>query len=271
MPPLPLLLLLLFSPPPSAGAAVAAEEPPLPIMTTTVLIASSELTLRTTASVDIQVCVGGVLSDERAVVQAGVLEALRFALMRTTAVYPVRRYTTSAGTVCFLFVYQAPSPDDAALTEALIRAADAGRASSPSTNTNTETDAAAAAAAAELTLTVDIDSRRQLQCAVTAIVWQGEDPPLPLWGASATDLVLWGGIAGGVLLACLLSACCFAALSRSEDERRARALLDTDRAVLRRLLHLRAAASVAAKKPKKSVPPVSFLWRGPVCGGVRHR
>jgi hypothetical protein len=251
-----------------------------------ITIASSELTLRTTASVDIQVCAGGVRSDERPAVQVAVVEALRFALGRTTAVYLVRQYTTNAGTACFLYVYQAPSPDDAALAEVLIRAAEAAGSSSSGGDNNNNNNNNNNDGQLLLTLTVNLDGQQRLPCAVTAVVWQGEDPPLPLWNASAADLIVWGGIAGGVLLACMLSACCFAALSRSEDARRAQALLDIDRAVLQRLLRAprraagapaaaSAAASVGAKKeespagakPKKK-SPVSWA-EALVCAGAR--
>ena len=84
------------------------------------LIASSELTLRTTSSVDIQVCAGGLLSDQRDAAGAAVLTQLQYLLSRTTAVYLVRMSTTQLGTVCWLFVYQAPSPAFAATAETLI-------------------------------------------------------------------------------------------------------------------------------------------------------
>ena len=180
------------------------------------LIASSELTLRTTASVDIQVCASGVLSDERAGLQSVVLEQVQYLLGRTTAVYLVRQYTTSAGTVCFMYVYQAPSPREAGLAETQL--GQGGDADAPAN-----------------TLSVAFGGQR-LQCTTAVVPWRGEDPPLPLWQVSASDLVLWCGIVGGVLGSCLLIACCFVAVARSEDERRARAVLRTDRHVLRWLL-----------------------------------
>ena len=190
--------------------------------------------MRTTASVDIQVCAGAVLSDERVAVQTAVLEKLQYILGRTTAVYLVRQYTTNAGTVCFLYVYQAPSPEAAALTETLILMA----APPTTTTTTTKTDGATDDKNNALLLEVNVNGET-LQCTAAAVPWRGEDPPLPLWNASAADIVLWGGITGGVLASCLLVVCCFAALSRSEDERRARAVLETDRTALRRLLSLR--------------------------------
>ena len=84
------------------------------------LIAASELTLRTASSVDIQVCAGGVLSDQRDAAGAAVLAQLQYLLSRATAVYLVRMSTTPLGTVCWLFVYQAPSPAFAATAETLI-------------------------------------------------------------------------------------------------------------------------------------------------------
>jgi hypothetical protein len=199
-----------------SAAVAAADAQPLQL-------ASSELTMRTTASVDVQVCAAGVLSDERSAVQAAVLEQLQFLLGRTTAVYLVRQYTTNAGAACFMYVYQAPSPEDAAMAETLI-AQQSGDAPN--------------------TLLVIVGGQR-LQCATAVVPWRGEDPPLPLWQASASDLVLWGGVSGGVLAFCLVVTCCFVALARSEDERRARAILRTDRHALRALFRKKKAADAA--------------------------
>ena len=239
-----LLLLALHSLFSFFPAAWAQSPPTPPASSFPLTIASSELTMRTTASVDIQVCAGAVLSDERVTVQTAVLEKLQYILGRTTAVYLVRQYTTNAGTVCFLYVYQAPSTEAAALTETLILMA----APAPTTTTTTKTGSSSATDNNNnnnnnndntlLLLEVNVNEET-LQCTVAAVPWRGEDPPLPLWNASAADIVLWSGIIGGVLASCLLVVCCFAALSRSEDERRARAVLETDRTALRRLLSLR--------------------------------
>ena len=176
-----------------------------------VVLATSELTLRTTASVDIQVCAGGVLSDQRDAVQAAVLAEVQFLLGRTTAVYPIRQYTTGLGTVCYLLLYQAPSPEAASLAETLV-----AQRSGPGV------------------LSVDY-AGQQLDCTTAVVPWQGEDPPLPLWQVSAGDLILWGGAAGACAAFCLVAVCCFVALAHGEDARRAQRLLRRDHRVLRRL------------------------------------
>ena len=69
------------------------------------VMAGDEQTMRTTSTTDVQVCVDSVLSDERDAVQTAVLGTLTVGLS-SSAVYPVRRYTTASGAVCFLYVYQ---------------------------------------------------------------------------------------------------------------------------------------------------------------------
>lgn len=71
---------------------------------------ATEQTMRTTSSTDIQICVEGVLSDERDAMQIVATNTLTVGLA-SSAVYVVRRYTTPLGATCYLFVYQAPSPD----------------------------------------------------------------------------------------------------------------------------------------------------------------
>ena len=170
-----------------------------------VLIASSELTLRTTSSVDVQVCAAGVLSDEREALEAVIAARLRADLHDTTAVYLVRTYAINGG-VCFLYVYQAASPTDSAETEAWIAAHEANRLG---------------------TLTVNLGGIA-FECALAVVPWQGEDPPLPLWAVSASTLVEWTLIAGGVLAVCLFSACCFVLLASMRDGQRMRRMLSSE-------------------------------------------
>jgi hypothetical protein len=162
-----------------------------------ILIASSELTLRTTSSVDIQVCAAGVLSDEREALETVIAARLRADLHDTSAVYLVRTYAIDGG-ACFLYVYQAASPTDAAETETWIAAHEANRLG---------------------TLTVNLGGIA-FECALAAVPWQGEDPPLPLWSVSASTLVEWTLIAGAVLAVCLFSACCFVCIA-TKGRRRA--------------------------------------------------
>ena len=171
-------------------------------------LAGTELTMRTFNSVDIQVCVDGILSSEHAAVQTAVGTQLR-AMLLATAVYFIRTYTVAAkGTVCYVFVYQARNPEGARL--------------------------------AVQTLMTDQSSLQVpyasgfLPCAIDAVPWRGEDTgPVGMdWHLSANDVMLWGGCAGSVLALCSVSVCCFVQLSMGKESRRAEALLAKDRRML---------------------------------------
>ena len=177
--------------------SLTAGQPPQP-----------EETLRTTSSVDVQVCVDGVLSTERDAVQQATQATLTAALS-SSAVYAVRRYTTASGAACFLFVYQAPSPEGARTAAARLGQLAAGGDGLPIVYRNT-----------------------QIRGSYEAVPWRGEEPP-PVAGApSVGTLILWGGVGGGVLLACLVGTCCFALLSDARERRRADAILAADRELL---------------------------------------
>lgn len=178
-----------------------------------VLVASSELTLRTTSSVDLQVCVEGVLSDTRAGLATAIGAQLQFDLDQTTAVYLTRTYATASGSACFLYVYQAPSPAVASQAESTI----AGVEGAPGT------------------LTVNYGGTRWT-CALAMAPWQGEDAPLPIWSAPASVVVEWTLAMGGVLAVCLFSACCFVLLARVRDAQRIQRVLKADRHALKQLL-----------------------------------
>ena len=212
---LPLMLLLLSS----AHAAI-----PLP--------PESELTLRTTSSVDMQVCASNLLSTDRDPVEAIVIASLRYALGQTTAVYLVRESTASAGgTVCWTFVYQAPNPDAAAR---------AGRAIANAQPPGTPRD----------TLAVPYGGM-PLLCSLAVVPWQGESAPIvQLPDLSALDIVFYGGAAGGIMGVCMVATCCFIALSYSQDERRAQNVLRADRRAIRRLI-----AEAASSMPRDGRPP----------------
>lgn len=159
--------------------------------------ANSELTVRTTSSADIQVCAPpGVLSDRRPALQTLCLAQLRYLLSQTTAVYLVRTSTTALGAVCWVYVYQAPSPAAAANAEFLLsQQTGLGR----------------------LTLTDDLDGQ-PYACTTHVVPWQGEAPPLsPLWDISASDLILYGAIVGGGLALLLLVLCAFVLAAQSAD------------------------------------------------------
>ena len=65
-----------------------------------------------------------------------------------------------------------------------------------------------------------------------AVPWRSEDPPLGDWAPSTANVILWGAVAGGVLLACIIGMCCFAVLQSANERRRADKLLASDRQAL---------------------------------------
>ena len=174
-------------------ASAWAQQQPVVVVTP----ANSELTVRTTSSADIQVCAPpGVLSDRRAALQTLCLAQLRYLLSQTTAVYLVRASTTALGAVCWVYVYQAPSPAAAANAEFLL---------SQQTGLGL------------LTLTDDVDGQ-PYACTTHVVPWQGEGPPLsPVWDISASDLILYGAIVGGGLALLLLVLCAFVLAAQSAD------------------------------------------------------
>ena len=176
--------------------------------------ANSEFTLRSTNSVDIQVCASSILSDERDGVQLAIQAQLQFALGSTTSVYYTRAYTTNLGTICFLYVYQASSPDMA-------------KNSIPILLNN------------EATFSVQYRGF-DISCAIAAVPWQGEGygplgPDIP-WQWTGTDVILWGGSTAGILLSCTVAMCCFVSISLSRERKRASDILKSDRHLLGDLL-----------------------------------
>jgi hypothetical protein len=134
-----------------------------------------------TSTVDMQVCINDavVLSSERDALQSAVLSTLNAALSTDNAVYPSRRYTTANG-VCFIFVYQAPSPT----------------------------------AARDSVLQLDaIKSVNGLEPHITAVPWRGEE--LPLGAPSMDVLMLWGIVSIVLLFSAILGMCCFVAIRRA--------------------------------------------------------
>ena len=199
------------------------------------LLASSDQTLRTTSSVDLQVCAPGILSDDRALFEATAHAQLRAVLDDSTAIYLTRTYTTADAYYCLIYVYQTPSPADAALVESQI--ADAMQASD--------------------TLIV-LFQGVQVPCTLAVVPWAGEDPPLPIWNVPASTMLLWTAVAGGALAVCLFAACIFVAIANTQDTRHARALMASDRLAVHHLLlddmkrHATSSAPASTKEKKKS-------------------
>jgi hypothetical protein len=137
----------------------------------------------TTSSVDMQVCVSDVLSNERDALQSAVLSALNTALSTDNAVYPLRRYTTLDG-VCFICVYHAQSPS------------------------------AARGSILQLDSVKTIDFNGDiLEARITAVPWRGEE--LPLGAPSMDELMLWFIVSIILLFSCILGMCCFVAIRRT--------------------------------------------------------
>ena len=177
-------------------------------------ISGTEVTMRSFNSVDIQICADSMLSTERAGLQAALQTNMQGKLL-TTAVYYTRYYTTAGqGTVCYMFVYQAPNPQ--AAREAI----------------QTLMQDSGTMDVAYLGATVP--------CRITAIPWVGEDVgPMGLdWQFGANDVMLWGGCMGGLLTACSIGVCCFVQLSANKETKRADEVLKKDRETLKKIMQL---------------------------------
>ena len=195
------------------------------------LIASSDQTLRTTSSVDLQVCAPGLLSDDRVGFEAAAHAQLRSVLDDSTAIYLTRTYTDAAADYyCLLYVYQAPSPSDAALVESQI----------------------ADVMAAPDTLLV-LFNGAQVACALAVVPWAGEDAPLPIWNVPAATMLLWTAVAAGALGVCLFAACVFICVANAQDTRHTRVLLAHDRHAL--LADMKKHAFSAAATTPHPPPP----------------
>jgi hypothetical protein len=211
--PPPLLLLLSFLilfPTHTPGVVVAQQM---------IVEANTEFTMRTTNSIDIQVCASSVLSSERDGVQTSVVAQIKQAL-DSTAVYYTRAYSTNAGGICFLYVYQASSPTMARnAVPLLLRSSD---------NDNNGA-----------VFSVQYNGF-ELGCSITAVPWQGEGygpfgPDLP-WQWTGNDVIMWGGCTAGALVFCVLGMCCLVRISASREQQRADKILQLDKRLLRDLV-----------------------------------
>jgi len=196
---------------------------------------NSEFTMRSSNSVDIQVCVSSVLSDERNDVQLVIATKLQ-AELASTSVYYTRLYTTSQGTVCFLYVYQASSPDMARNSAAILLHNEA-------------------------TLYVRYKNN-DVSCTIAAVPWQGEGygplgPDIP-WEWTGSDVILWGGCIAGLLLSLVIAMCCFVRFSVGKEQLRASEILKADRHLLGDLIMVldvdkKKKPITIVKKPKASM------------------
>ncbi len=146
--------------------------------------------MRTTNSVDIQVCVNSAfLTPQRDAFQAALCGYLTGSVLNSNGLYLDRQFTTGAGSLCYLYVFQAPSPKYAQLT--------LGRLTE------------------QASITVPL-SGADIACSVSAAQWSGDNlsylgAPFPLlW--TVNDMLLWGGCLLSVLFLCMSGLCCFALL-----------------------------------------------------------
>lgn len=196
-----------------------------------ILEANSEFTLRSTSSVDIQVCASSVLSNERSGVQQSIAGQVQEAL-GSTSVYLTREYTTNTGTVCFLYVYQAPSPEIA-------------RNSGPILLTN------------GVVCPVQY-SGFEIGCTIAAVPWQGEGygplgPDIP-WQWTGSDVILWGGSTAGTLIFCMIGVCCFIRIAISREQKRASDILQIDKNLIGNVIDI---AELEKRKKAKSTTATS--------------
>lgn len=187
--------------------------------------------IRSTNTVDIQVCASSILSNSRDLLQVTINENLK-AILQTSAIYLTRTYTTDLGTICFLYVYQSTSPQSA-------------RDSVPILVQNNGI------------LSMTFQSRT-VQCAVSAVPWQGEGsgplgPGLP-WQWTGTDAILWGGSIAGILLTCIIGICCYVRIVSSREHERVEKLLMRDRELIRELI-----PKIHPKDIKKLKLPIGII------------
>ena len=169
-------------------------------------IAGTELTTRSMNSVDVEVCADNVMGSEQADFQNAVQARLRD-LLSSTAVYFTRMYTHArSASVCDMFVYQARNPEEARQSVQML-------------------------IGAQVAVTF---AERSVECRVQAVPWVGEDVgPLGMnWQMTVGDVLLWGGVMGGILVACVIGVCCFVQLAIKKERKRTTTLLLKDARIM---------------------------------------
>jgi len=190
-------------------------------------ILNTESTMRTPNSVEIQACVNPniVLSAQLNDLKLKLNEELK-TYLASTAVYHVQTYTNtepgSRGGTCFMYVYQAISPEKA--REAIVRL----KTFSNEVILNPTT-------------TNDV-----IPVNVKAFPWTGtEETFLNMgWAVKGTDLVLWGACFGSLLVVCTVGVCFLTYVSISKEQLIARRLLEQG-------THKKSMASKARSNDKK--------------------
>lgn len=149
---------------------------------------NSNSIIRTTNSVDIQICVqSAFLTPQRDLFLQALIEYLTQAILNNNALYLDRQYTTNEGALCYLFVYQAPGPENA--VSVMERLSEQPNLRIPFASTT-------------------------IQCSIQAAQWSGDNlsylgAPFPgLW--TVNDLILWGSCILTVIFLCMSGMCCYA-------------------------------------------------------------
>ena len=155
---------------------------------TTYAYAQSNAIIRSTNSVDVQLCVQtAFLTPQRDAFLQALTNYMTQSLLNSNALYLDRQYTTTEGALCYLFVYQGTSPDNAQLVVERL--------------------------AEQQTLTIPF-ATTTIECGVMAAQWSGDNlsylgaPMPPLW--TVNDLLLWGSCMMVVLFFCMSGMCCYA-------------------------------------------------------------
>jgi hypothetical protein len=203
--------------------------------------AAAQETARTASSVDIQVCLfgGEILATQRAEFQAVLLRHLQTNVLSNTAVYLERQYTTlSGGDLCYLYVYQAPTPEYS------------GYAVRQLAGLNERTmEVPFKLASSGVTVAI--------RCRVDAAQWSGDDlqnlgVPVPfMW--KVNDVLLWGSSLLSVLFVCMSGLCCYALCTRLRPGQADSQILKVDKAILATLR--REKPSPASKAPAPAPAP----------------
>lgn len=146
---------------------------------------NSESTMRTLNSIEIQACVNPNVGNSGALEQVKDKLLNNFqVIVKSTAVYHVRTYTNllSSGT-CFLYVYQAISPEAARESVVLLNSVSF----------------------------VALDDGNQIFTDVKVFPWKGsEESFLGLgWSINGNDILLWGSCSAAIILTCAFCMCIY--------------------------------------------------------------
>jgi hypothetical protein len=193
-------------------------------LATNAQLANTESTSRTPNSVEIQACLNPnvVISSHLSAVRAKLLSDFQTQL-KSSAVYHIQTYTNTVknvqpgtqtevtGGTCFLYVYQAISPEKA--REAITVISVFPKVS---------------------IIQVEGGLSETIPVNVKAFPWTPvEDTFMSLgWNVKGTDLILWGACLGALLVFCVIGVCILAHVSILKEHALAEKILKEDRKIL---------------------------------------